>query len=112
MSYYFYNNNLYYYLNDEHYNYGDKNNTGWYIYEDNDWNYYCDTKDKSSLGDDLYYHSMEYSAGSYYNHMYDFVGTYAENWNPTDFKETSYYESYKANEQAYNDYIYEQSTND
>ena len=111
-SYYMYNNNLYYYLDDSHSSYGSSNNSGWYIYEDDDWKYYCSEDDKSALGDDLWYNDSDYYIGRNYTDIYDYNEIYGQNWNPTDFEDTTWYQSYESNEAAYDRHLEEQRNDD
>ena len=105
-SYYYYDNNLYYFLDDSHSYYGDSDNTGWYIYNNDSWEYYCDEDDKDLLGEGLWYYDDNYYVGNditdiyYYND--DDLST---SWAPSDFEDTSWYKSYEENESAYDDYM-------
>lgn len=114
-SYYYYDNNLYYFLDDIYgADYGTSDNTGWYIYKDNEWNYYCDEDSKERLGDELWYYADDYSAGDNYNNL----DTYINNSSipSADFENTNWYKSYESNEEAYKDYInqnkYDNDSND
>jgi hypothetical protein len=110
-AYYYHDNNLYYFLNDSHSDYGSTDNTGWYKYEDNEWSYYCDKDDKSALGDDLWYDDESYYISNNYGDIYDYVGDYATTWNPTNFEDTTWYESYENNEAAYDRHLEESRNN-
>jgi hypothetical protein len=102
-AYYRHGDDLYYFLNDTHGDYG-KDNSGWYIFRDNDWEYYCDEDDKSALGEDLWYYASDYNLGSSYGNMYDWKDDYSDQWYPTNFKtfeDTSWYKSYESNNSAY-----------
>lgn len=99
-SYYYCDDKLYYYLDDTHSNYG-TNNSGWYIYQNDNWEYYCSEDDKDALGEELWYSDSKYSLGTDYSNMYDFVGDLAGTWHPTDFEDTSWYQSYESNNNAY-----------
>ena len=109
--YYYYNDKLYYYLNDEHSSYGTTDNTGWYLYEDDEWSYYCETGDKEALGDELWYNCDEYWIADIHDDGYSFHDKY-ETWaNITDFSDTSWYAAYESNNEAYQDYLDRPSDN-
>ena len=105
-SYYYYNDNLYYFLDDSHSSYGSgQDNSGWYIYNDNNnWEYYCAEDDKETLGDDLWYSDGEYYAGRDIKDIYYYTDDLSSTWNPTDFEDTTWYQSYESNEDAYDQY--------
>lgn len=105
MSYYSYNDKLYYYLDDTHSSYGSSDNSGWYIYENDEWQYYCSNDDHSTLGDDLWYHQDQYWVGDDYIDIYSYTDEYSYTWNATDFEDTDWYSNYEANEDAYQDYL-------
>lgn len=110
--YYYCDDKLYYYLNDEHSSYGTTDNTGWYIYEDNQWSYYCETSDKEALGDELWYNCDDYWVADIHDDGYSFHDKY-ETWaNITDFSDTSWYAAYESNNEAYQDYLDRPSYND
>lgn len=104
-SYYYHNDNLYYFLDDSHSSYGSGgDNSGWYIYRDDNWEYYCDEDDKEILGDDLWYNDGEYYAGRNIGDIYYYTDSLSNTWNPTDFEDTTWYQSYESNEAAYDQY--------
>ncbi len=111
-SYYYYDDDLYCFLDDEHSSYGSTDNTGWYIYDTdlNDWEYYCDADDKSVLGEDLWYSDSDYRAGSIGDDIYG-ADEYLDTWNPSGFESTSWYHSYESNESAYQRYL-DEAAND
>lgn len=103
-AYYFYNNKFYYFLNDSHHSVTKNDNTGWYVYENNEWSYFCDADDKEKMGDDLWYSDSKYSVGQEIlnvDNMYLYDDNLSEEWRPTDFKDTSWYKSYEQNEKEY-----------
>lgn len=110
-AYYYYDDNLYYFLYDNHSNYGSSDNTGWYIYKDDDWEYLCDYEDKEILGDDLWYNDSDYSIGKNLEDIYYYVDDISASWNPSNFEDTSWYQSYESNNNAYNEHIANQSSN-
>lgn len=116
-AYYDVNGKSYYYLNDAHgASYGNGDNSGWYVYNDSAWDYYCDAYDKDTLGDDLWYNDDRYYVGSSYSDysdyisgsVYSFSDTEASNWSSEyyadDFSNTSWYEEVLESDQAYEDY--------
>lgn len=104
-SYYYYNDNLYYFLDDSHSSYGNgEDNSGWYIYNNDTWEYYCAEDDKEALGDDLWYSDGEYYAGYNIQDIYYYNDSLSTSWNPTDFEDTTWYQSYESNEAAYDQY--------
>lgn len=113
-SYYRHGDKLYYFLDDTHGNYG-KDNSGWYIFQNNDWEYYCSEDDRTSLGDDLWYYARDYSLGSSFS-AYDWEDDgLSDAWNPTNFKsfeDTSWYKSYESNNSAYERDMEEQRNDD
>ena len=101
-SYYEYNENIYYYLDDVHSQYG-TDNSGWYIYKNDDWEYYCSKDDKEKLGEDLWYYDKNYTT-TQSSLIYDWDGDLSESWNTDTFKTfetTDWYKSYESNEQEY-----------
>lgn len=109
-AYYYYNDNLYYFINDRHSSYGSSDNTGWYIYDTGslDWTYYCDENDREKIGDELWYSDSSYYAGSSYDDIYS-ADEYLATWNPSSFEDTSWYNSYEANESAYQRHLDDRS---
>lgn len=103
-SYYYYDNNLYYFLNDSYSSYGDTDNSGWYIFNDDAWEYYCDEDDKEALGDDLWYSDGEYYVGRNIGDIYSYDDSLSTSWNPTSFEDTTWYQSYEENLSAYKEY--------
>lgn len=111
-SYYIDNGRSYYYLNDLHGSaYGSRDNTGWYIYEDTGWEYYCSSDDRDMLGDDLWYDADKYSLGSSYNDyvsggVFNYSGsdTWNSNLMAADFGNTTWYSEYEAATAAYEEY--------
>lgn len=111
-SYYEYNDKLYYFLDDNHSSYGDSDNSGWYVYENDTWNYFCSENDKKALGDDLWYYSSDYYIGSDYEDIYSFTDEYSTYWNVAAFEDTSWYSAYESNNSAYQSYLDSQSSYD
>ena len=112
-AYYYHDDKLYYFLNDKYSDYGNSDNTGWYVYNtsSSDWEYYCDADDKSAIGDDLWYNQSDYCAGTSYDGMYR-ADEYLKTWSPTDFESTSWYRSYESNEAAYQRDLDSDNSND
>ena len=105
-SYYCYDGQVYYYLNDEYSGYGSgSDDSGWYIYTDNGWAYYCGPDDKEVIGDDLWYHDGYYFAGTDYIDIYSYVDEYSTEWNATDFSDTEWYSEYKSDYDAWQDWV-------
>ena len=119
-SYYLYNNEPYYFLRDNYGGYTHKpqvdsqyeylfpedestyvteNQSGWYKYTDDGWEYYADSEDKEKLGDDLYYNPGNYTAGTT---VYDFSQEAGDTWNITDFSQTDWYLSAQEAQDIYN----------
>lgn len=111
-SYYEHNDKLYYFLDDNHSFYGDSDNSGWYVYENDTWNYFCSENDKKALGDDLWYYSSDYYIGSDYEDIYSFTDEYSTYWNVAAFEDTSWYSAYESNNSAYQSYLDSQSSYD
>lgn len=111
-SYYEYNDKLYYFLDDSHSSYGDSDNSGWYIYKNDTWNYFCSENDKQALGDDLWYYGSDYYIGSNYEDIYSFTDEYSTYWNVAAFEDTSWYSAYESNNSAYQSYLDSQSSYD
>lgn len=111
-SYYEYNDKLYYFLDDNHSSYGDSDNSGWYVYENDTWNYFCSENDKKALGDDLWYYGSDYYIGSNYEDIYSFTDEYSIYWNVAAFEDTSWYSAYESNNSAYQSYLDSQSSYD
>jgi len=110
-SYYYHDDNLYYFLDDSHASYGSgDDNSGWYIYRDDSWEYYCSENDKEILGDDLWYNDGEYYAGRDIGDIYYYTDSLSSTWNPTDFEDTTWYQSYESNEAAYDRYWEDQQS--
>lgn len=104
-AYYTVNGELYYFLDDYHSGYGDTDNTGWYkLNQNNEWEYYCSENDKEKLGEDLWYSADEYTNGSSVESIYDWDDNLASEWNISSFEDTSWYKSYRDNNEAYRDY--------
>lgn len=104
-SYYAHDNKVYYYLDDMYSSYGSSDNTGWYVYENDGWHYLCSDEEKTILGEELWYHADNYRIGDTYLDAYTFQGTTADNWNVSDFSQTSWYQSYLDNNAAHEDYV-------
>ena len=104
-SYYGYDGKVYYYLDDTYSSYGSSDNSGWYVYNENGWEYYCSADDKALLGDDLYYNEDNYSLGNDYIDIYSYTDEYSYTWNPTNFEDTDWYSNYESNIDAYDDYV-------
>ena len=62
--------------------------------------------------DDLWYNDSNYYIGRNYTDIYDYNEIYGQNWNPTDFEDTTWYHSYESNEAAYDRHLEEQRNND
>ena len=97
--YYVSDDSLYYYLDNR---YG--TNSGWYSYDDGGWEYWCDSYDKDTLGEGLWYSTDDYFTASEYSALdsdavYEFSDS--EEWN-ADFSDTSFYETYKEDLSEYN----------
>lgn len=105
-AYYYYNDDLYYFLDDKHSEYGNNDATGWYIYNTalSDWEYYCSEDDKAAVGDDLWYGDSDYRAGGTSDTIYG-ADDYMSTWSPVGFETTSWYRTYEANEDAYQDHL-------
>ena len=105
-AYYYYNDDLYYFLNDKYSEYGSCDNTGWYVYntDDSDWEYYCSAEDKSSIGEDLWYNDDDYTVGTTDGGIYG-ADQYLTTWEPVGFETTSWYRTYEANEDAYQNHL-------
>ena len=110
-SYYYHNNKLYYFLNDSHHSITGNDNSGWYVYENDDWSYYCDEDDKEKLGDDLWYADSKYSVGNDITNIYNYDDSLSTEWNPTNFEDTSWYKSYEENNQKYEQKLEEDRDN-
>ena len=67
-SYYYYNDELYYFLDDNHSSYGTTDNSGWYKYNNDTWEFFCKEDDKEILGEDLWYYDDDYQIYSLDNH--------------------------------------------
>ena len=102
-NYYYNNGQLYYYLNDIYSDYGSSDNSGWYIFDDGKWEYYCDESDKNIIGDKLWYDEEEYVIA--YNDVYNYVGPYADTWNEYEFSNTEWAQRAADNESSYHDYF-------
>jgi hypothetical protein len=111
-SYYEYNDKLYYFLDDNYSSYGDSDNSGWYVYENDTWNYFCSENDKTALGDDLWYYGSDYYIGNNYEDIYSFTDEYSTYWNVAAFEDTSWYSAYESNNSAYQSYLDSQSSYD
>ena len=105
-SYYVCNGKTYFYLKDrDGRDYGDGDDTGWYIYDDG-WSYCCAYDDKESVPEDLWYSADKYYVGSNYDQytsgdIYFFNPGDVTEW-ATDFSETTWYtEAQKADELGY-----------
>ena len=97
--YYILNNSLYYFLDNR---YGD--NSGWYTYDNGDWNFYSTGDDKDELGEDLWYNADNYYSSTSYSGLSSDQKYYYEdneNWN-ADFSDTSYYETYEQDRSDFN----------
>ena len=105
-AYHYYDNKLYYYLNDNHARYGDDDsNSGWYIFDDGAWSYYCDYEDKETLGEDLYYYDDDYRVYGYnIEEALERIDGIPANWEVDGFETTGWYEKYEAHEAAYDQY--------
>ena len=113
MSYYKYDKKVYYYLDDVHSKYG-KDNSGWYILNDDGWEYYCSDDDKDVLGEELWYFNKNYTT-SELELTYDWTDDLSDTWNQTNFKsfeDTEWYESYQSNEKAYQEDMERQEQED
>ena len=93
-NYYYCNNHVYYHLYDP---YG--NNGGWYLYEDNNWEYYCSDDDYEILDEELWYDSSSYKVYSD-DGLEDEYGQ-PISWDNNLFEDSSWYKSY---EEDYEDY--------
>ena len=98
--YYIGNDSLYYYLNNQ---YG--TNSGWYEFDQGEWEYLGKTDVKEELGEDIWYDTDDYYASSSYSSLdsdaiYAFTGQ--DTWNP-DFSDTGYYRTYEKNLEDYED---------
>ena len=99
--YYVNDGNTYYYLVDYYgYRYGDGDNSGWYLYDDDSgsWDYYCDKDDRDALGDALWYYDDDYRVGSDYDrytsgNVYNFTAEEQAGWSATDFSDTEWYQA-------------------
>ena len=116
-NYYLSNNKLYYYLDD--YNgkdYGTRDNTGWYVYNNNNWEYLCDNDDKETLGDDLWYN---YNDRKVYDWDFDFDNTDAYafakstgfDWNTSKFESTTWYQEKEKADEKHKQKIEENNKN-
>ena len=105
-AYHFYNNKLYYYLKDDHASYSDDiSHSGWYVYDDDTWSYFCDYEDKDTLGEDLYYYDDEYRVyGSTIDDVIGNINDIPSDWQVDGFETTSWYEKYETHETAYDQY--------
>ena len=104
--YYKTGDDVYYYLNDSYGDsYGTRDNTGWYRYINDSWEYYCSYDDKEKVGDELWYNDDDYNIGSSYVTLgadgYDFENY---QWSFTNFENTEWYEEAEAAEKAYDKY--------
>lgn len=100
-AYYYYDNTFYYYLNDIHAK--EYDNTGWYIYSDDSWDYYCDEDDTCILGKELSNHYKDYLVGTTISDVYSYTDNLSITWNieVSEFEDTSWYQSYEKNEEDY-----------
>lgn len=97
--YYVQDDSVYYYLNNS---YG--TNSGWYTYDDDGWDYYCDTDDADLLGEDLWYNTDDYYTTSDFNTLDSDKNYYFyddEDW-ITDFSDTDFYQTYQQDISDYN----------
>ena len=101
-AYYYYKDDLYYFLDDRYSEYGNTDNTGWYIYNTDlgAWDYFCSEDDKDAVGDDLWYNESDYRAGSTDGGIYG-ADKYLTTWEPVGFESTSWYQSYESHESAH-----------
>lgn len=99
--YYSYNNDLYYYLDDNHSDYGDTDNSGWYKWDTtlSDWEYFSSYDNKELVPENLWYCDDDYYVGDV-----DDETTSIYDWNAQSFTSTTWYNSYLENESAYNAY--------
>ena len=112
-AYYISNGQTYYYLNDCYgYSYGTGDHSGWYIYNDGFWDYYCDAEDHDALGDNLWYNDSRYYAGSSYDDyvsgsVYNFSDSEAASWTSASeqFEDTEWYDAYKDASAAYQEHL-------
>ena len=103
--YYYYNDTVYYFLDDGYGSYGTGDTTGWYVYENDTWSYYCAEDDKDKLGEDLWYNSSDYWVYDIYDDAYTYDDEYSAFWNVTNFEDTSWYAESEANYEAYQDWL-------
>lgn len=112
-SYYYVDGRSYYYLDDRHgESYGNGDNSGWYIFGDSGWEYYCDGNDRDALGDDLWYDDDRYEIGDNYDDYktyvsgdaYYFSDSEAAAWTADSFSDTTWFEEAEAADAAYDKY--------
>ena len=103
--YYYYNDTVYYFLDDWYGSYGTGDTTGWYVYENDTWSYYCAEDDKDKLGEDLWYNCSDYWVYDIYDDAYTYDDEYSAFWNVTNFEDTSWYAESEANYEAYQDWL-------
>ena len=103
--YYYYNDTVYYFLDDGYGSYGTGDTTGWYVYENDTWSYYCAEDDKDKLGEDLWYNCSDYWIYDIYDDAYTYDDEYSAFWNVPNFEDTSWYAESEANYEAYQDWL-------
>lgn len=111
--YYVYDRNFYYYLNDSNWSYGNKkiDQTGWYrLNKDNsEWEFFCLYNEQDKVPEGLWYFPDDYREYSYSAAK----DVWKQDAGPgalyllPDFEDTSIYEDYEANEEAWDDYYQE-----
>lgn len=116
--YYVVNGTSYYYLNDSYGSqYGTRDNSGWYRYEDEAWQYYSSGDDHEAIGDELWYDDDKYRVGSNYyaydtyisGNAFNFTDEEAAAWSSaamvSSFEDTTWYGETIAADEAHEQYV-------